>query len=77
MGIFLITSQRDNPVTILQAKLKRHFSDTITIQAQRGQGKSNVVFSSAISMGNVIADANNLKKELKTSEMERGVNKKN
>jgi hypothetical protein len=58
-----------HPVTILQDKLKRHFSDTIAIQAQRGQGKSNFVFTSEISMGSVMAEADNLKKKLKTSEM--------
>jgi hypothetical protein len=42
-------------------------------QAQRGQGKSNFVFTSEISMGSVMAEADNLKKKLKTSEMEKEV----
>ena len=56
------------PVTKLQDRLKIHYGDSI-VQIQRGQGTSNLVFSSDVSIGHVVATAGNLKSKLKTSEI--------
>jgi hypothetical protein len=42
------------------------YSDSIVIQPQQGQGKSNIVFSSSISISDVIKAASKLKSDLKT-----------
>jgi hypothetical protein len=39
------------PVTKLQDRLKLHYGNSIVVQIQRGQGKSNLVFSSDVSIG--------------------------
>jgi hypothetical protein len=54
------------PVTKLRDRLKIHYGDSIVVQIQRGQGKSNLVFSSDVSIGHV-ATAGNLKSKLKTN----------
>ncbi|CAG2232448.1 unnamed protein product [Mytilus edulis] len=61
------------PVTKLQDKLERYYDKAIIVQPQRGQGKSNFVFSSNVSIGNVVAAAGKLKSKLKTSEIEQEV----
>jgi hypothetical protein len=52
----------------LQQKLLNYFGNAIIVEKQRGQGKSNTVFSSAITVS--IHAANNLKAELKFTELE-------
>ena len=49
------------PSAKLQAKLLGHFGDRITIQSQRGQGMSNIMFSSCLTIGDAIAAAGKLK----------------
>jgi hypothetical protein len=60
------------PVTKLQDRFKIHYGDSI-VQLQRGQGKSNLVFRSDVSIGHVVATAGNLKSKLKTSEIKRDI----
>jgi hypothetical protein len=45
----------------LQNRLLNHYSDSIVIQPQQGQCKSNIVFSSSISIGDAIKAASKLK----------------
>jgi hypothetical protein len=54
----------------LQQKLLNYFGNTIIVEKQRGQGKSNTVFSSSIPVSEAIHAANNLKAELKFTELE-------
>ena len=61
------------PVTKLQDRLKIHYGDSIVVQLQRGQGKSNLVFRSDVSIGHVVATAGNLKLKLKTSEIKQEI----
>jgi hypothetical protein len=49
----------------LQQKLLNYFGNAIIVEKQRGQGKSNTVFSSSITVSEAIHAANNLKAELK------------
>jgi hypothetical protein len=42
----------------------------VIVEKQRGQGKSNTIFSSSITVSEVIHAANNLKAELKFTELE-------
>jgi hypothetical protein len=48
--------------------LSKYFGNTIIVEKQRGQGKSNTVFSSSIPVSEAINAANNLKDELKFTE---------
>ena len=41
-----------------------HFGDSTVVQTQRGQGKSNLIMSSSITLGDTIKEATNLKAEL-------------
>ena len=52
------------PSAKLHAKLLGHFGDRITIQPQRGQGMSNIMFSSCLAIGDAIAAAGKLKSML-------------
>jgi hypothetical protein len=61
------------PVTKLQDRFKIHYGDSIVVQLQRGQGNSNLVFRSDVSIGHVVATAGNLKSKLKTSEIKRDI----
>ena len=54
----------------LQQKLLNYFGNAIIVEKQRGQGKSNTVFSSSITVSGAIHAANNLKFELKFTELE-------
>jgi hypothetical protein len=54
------------PSAKLQAKLLGHFGDRITIQPQRGQGMSNIMFSLCLA----IAAAGKLKSMLRLTEIE-------
>ena len=54
----------------LQERLQKHYGDKISIKSQRGQGMSNLVFSSELSIGAAIAAAGNYKTKLKSSEVE-------
>ena len=45
------------PVTKLQDRLKIHYGDSIVVQIQRGQGKSNLFCRSYVSIGYVVATA--------------------
>jgi hypothetical protein len=47
-----------------------HYGDTIVIESQKGQGQSNIVFSSSISVADAIRAASKLKADLKFSEIE-------
>ena len=49
----------------LQQKLPNYFGNAIIVEKQRGQGKSNTIFSSSITVSEAIHAANNLKAELK------------
>jgi hypothetical protein len=54
----------------LQQKLLSYFGNAIIVDKQRGQGKSNTVFSSSITVSEAIHPANNLKAEMKFTELE-------
>ena len=54
----------------LQQKLLNDFGNAIIVEKQRGQGKSNKVFSSSITVSEAIHAANNLKAELEFTELE-------
>ena len=54
----------------LQDKMQKYYGDKIVIKPQRGQGMSNLVFSSELSIGDAIAAAGNYKTKLKASEEE-------
>jgi hypothetical protein len=54
----------------LQTRLQNHYGDTIVIESQKGQGQSNIVFSSSISVADAIRAACKLKADLKFSEVE-------
>ena len=51
----------------LQRYLENHYGDSVVIQSQQGQGKSNMIMSSNITLGDAIKAASNLKTELKWS----------
>ena len=55
----------DVPDTYPSAKLLGYFGDRITIQSQRGQGMSNIMFSSCLPIGDAIAAAGKLKSMLR------------
>jgi hypothetical protein len=59
-----------HPSAKLQAKLLGHFGDRITIQPQRRQGMSNIMFSSCLTIGDDIAAAGNKKSMLRLTEIE-------
>jgi hypothetical protein len=59
-----------NITSKLQQKLLNYFGNAIIVEKQREQGKSNTVFSSSITVSEAIHAANNLKAELKFTEME-------
>jgi hypothetical protein len=42
----------------LQSRLKKYYDESIVIQTQQGQGQSNIVFSSSVSIGDAIKSAN-------------------
>ena len=48
----------------LQTMLQNHYGDTIVIESQKGQGQSNIVFSSSISVVDAIRTASKLKADL-------------
>ena len=50
-----------NTTSKLQHKLKNHYGDHIDVQTQRGQSKSNMIFSSSISVSEAIRAASSLK----------------
>ena len=54
----------------LQQKLLNYFGNAIIVEKQRGQGKSNTVFSSSITVSEAIHAASNLKAELRFTELE-------
>jgi hypothetical protein len=54
----------------LQTRLQNHYGDAIVIESQKGQGQSNIVFSSLISVTDAICAASKLKADLKFSEVE-------
>ena len=54
----------------LQNRLLNHYSDSIVIQPQQGQGKSNIMFSSSISIGDAIKAASKLKSYLKIAQID-------
>ena len=58
------------PSAKLQAKLLGHLGDRITIQSQRGQSMSNIMFSSCLSIGDAIAAAGKLKSMLRLTGIE-------
>jgi hypothetical protein len=61
------------PSAKLQSKLVVHFGDRITIQPQRGQGMSKIMFSSCLTIGDAIAAAGKLKSMLRLTEVEHEV----
>ena len=54
----------------LQNRLLNHYIDSIVIQPQQGQGKSNIVFSSSISIGDAIKAASKLQSDLKIAQID-------
>ncbi|VDI64050.1 Hypothetical predicted protein [Mytilus galloprovincialis] len=63
---FLPQNLRESYTTYrLQQKLEKHFGNTIVIQCQQGQGMSNIVYSSSISLSEAISTANRLKADMK------------
>ena len=44
-----------------QKRLLRHYGESIIIQSQQGHGRSNIVFSSSVSIGDAINTASQLK----------------
>jgi hypothetical protein len=54
----------------LQTRFQNHYGDTIVIESQKGQGQSNIVFSSSISVADAIRATSKLKADLKFSEVE-------
>jgi hypothetical protein len=54
----------------LQQKLPNYFGKAIIVEKQRGQGKSNTLFSRSITASEAIHAASNLKAELKFTELE-------
>jgi hypothetical protein len=68
---FLPKERADKYTTYkLQNRLLNHYSDSIVIQPQQGQGKSNIVFSSSISIGDAIKAASKLKSDLKIAQID-------
>jgi hypothetical protein len=68
---FLPKEHADKHTTYkLQNRLLNHYSDSIVIQPQQGQGKSNIVFSSSISIGDAIKAASKLKSDLKIAQID-------
>jgi hypothetical protein len=61
------------PVSKLQDKIEHYYGNSIVVQGQRGQWKSNLVFSSDVSVENVIATAGTLKSKLKVSDIKQEV----
>ena len=53
----------------LKKKLQKHFGDSIVIQSQQGQGMSNIVYSSSISLSEAIETVNRLKADMKSVEI--------
>jgi hypothetical protein len=53
----------------LQNRLLRHYGESIIIQSQQGHGRSNIVFSSSVSIGDAINTASQLKSDLKVARM--------
>ena len=45
----------------LQTRLQNHYGDTIVIESQKGQGQSNIVFSSSISVADAIRAVSKMK----------------
>jgi fructose-specific phosphotransferase system component IIB len=54
----------------LQTRRQNHYGITIAIESQKGQGQSNIVFSSSISVADAIRAASELKADLKFSDVE-------
>ncbi|VDI49888.1 Hypothetical predicted protein [Mytilus galloprovincialis] len=54
----------------LQNRLMNYYGDSIVIQPQQGQGKSNIMFSSSISIGDAIKAASQLKSKLKIEQLD-------
>ena len=53
----------------LQNRLLRHYGESIIIQSQQSHGRSNIVFSSSVSIGDAINTASQLKSDLKVARM--------
>jgi hypothetical protein len=54
-------------------KTTNYYGSSITIQPQRGQGMSSIVFSSSLTIADAIAAAAKLKYMLKVTEFEQGM----
>jgi hypothetical protein len=54
----------------LQSRLEKYYDESILIQTQQGQGQSNIVFSSSLSIGDAIKPANQLKCDLKFAQLQ-------
>jgi hypothetical protein len=53
----------------LQTMLQNHYGDTIVIESQKGQGQSNIVFSSSISVADAIRSTNHERKVIREGGM--------
>jgi hypothetical protein len=58
------------PSAKFQAALFGHFGDRMTIQPQRGQGMSNIIVSSCLTIGDAITAAGKLKSMLRLTDAE-------
>jgi hypothetical protein len=54
----------------LQSRLEKYYDKSIVIQTQQGQGQSNIVFSSSVSIGDAIKVANRLNCDLKFAQLQ-------
>jgi hypothetical protein len=54
----------------LQTKLVKHYGDAIVIQSQSGQGKSNIVLNSSVTLGDAVKAAIELKQELRETQQQ-------
>jgi hypothetical protein len=52
-----------------QKRLLRHYGESIIIPSQQGHGRSNIVFSSSVSIGDAINTASQLKSDLKVAQI--------
>ena len=59
--LFLVSRGFIDKVFKLQTMLQNHYGDTIVIESQKGQGQSNIVFSSSMSVADAIRAASKLK----------------
>jgi hypothetical protein len=63
----MIYDEKDQTKKDRNLRLQNQYGDTVVIESQKGQGRSNIVFSSSISVADAIHAASELKADLKFS----------